>query len=170
MEIQLQYDDLTKLLGRLERTGRDIQPMLKRIHTRVGKRVFDRARRYAPISPTVADRKSVSKASKAQWAAAAARKSPTATSRATPGALQNSIELLATSTLAQVFVPTNSPAGAYAWKIHEEKGKTWQNRGVGTVKKGPQADEKFIERAIKDSELDLVAIIEDETRKVRDMI
>lgn len=170
MEIKLQYDDLTRLMGRLERAGRDIDPMLQRIHTRIAKRVFDQARRNAPISPTVADRKSVSRASKAQWAAAAKRKKPDATSRATPGALQNSIEFLATARLAEIFVPTNSPAGAYAYKIHEEKGKSWKNRGIGTQKKGPQADDKFISRAITDKEADLLKIIEIETDRVKSML
>ena len=49
-----------------------------------------------------------------------------------------------------ILVPSNSAAGDYAKKMHDEKGRTWKNRGVGTVAKGPQADEKYIERAIED--------------------
>ena len=48
-----------------------------------------------------------------------------------------------------IMVPSNSPAGKYAGYIHDEKGSKWFKRGVGTIAKGPQADEKFIPRAIK---------------------
>ena len=50
-----------------------------------------------------------------------------------------------------VFVASNSQAGRYARRIHDEKGVTWRNRGPGTIAKGARADEKFIERAIKDN-------------------
>lgn len=167
MNIEFEYQDLKRLERRLLSEGRRTGPMMRRIHTRVGARVLDRAKRYAPKSPTDQERRSVSRATKAQWSAAKKRRSATATSRTKPGALQNSIQLRATHLLAEIFVPTNSPAGAYAWKMHEEKGKTWHNRGIGTVKKGEKADEKFIERAINDSEQELVAIIQDETEKIR---
>jgi hypothetical protein len=38
---------------------------------------------------------------------------------------------------------------------------------VGTVAKGPQADEKFIERAIDDKEQALVSILDNEIDKLR---
>lgn len=47
-----------------------------------------------------------------------------------------------------IMVPANSAASGYASKIHDQKGRSWQQRGPGTVAKGPQADEKFIARAI----------------------
>ena len=91
----------------------------------------------APRSPTMK-----------QLSATLKRKRHTAR-RTTPGGLEKSIELQTTDTEARVFVSSNSFAGKYARRIHDEKGITWRNRGPGTVVKGPQADEKFIERAVR---------------------
>jgi hypothetical protein len=167
IEVQIKYQDMEKFATMIALSGADVRPMLLRAHTRMGAKVLATARLYSPKSPTLQERKKSSKATKAQWAAAAKRKSATATSRAMPGTLQNSIMLLATAKIAEVFVPINSPAGAYAWKIHEEWGKTWFYRGVGTIAKGPQADHKFIERAINDNEQALVSILDSEIDKLR---
>ena len=82
-----------------------------------------------------------------------------------PGGLEKSIEYEADETHCSVFVAANSQAGRYAKRIHDEKGITWRNRGAGTVAKGPRADEKFIERAIRDNAQTFGAIVEDELRK-----
>ena len=71
--------------------------------------------------------------------------------RAVPGGLRNSITAWAEGLEACVFVPSNSPAGKYARRIHDEKGKAWHKRGIGTVAMGERADDKFIERAIGDN-------------------
>ena len=42
---------------------------------------------------------------------------------------------------------------------------TWRNRGPGTVAKGDRADDKFIERAIRDNEGAFLEILTDEFRK-----
>ena len=68
-----------------------------------------------------------------------------------PGGLMRSISMRSTAALVEVFVPANSPAGSYAFKIHEEKGRTWKERGPGTQARGPQADDKFITRAADDN-------------------
>lgn len=62
------------------------------------------------------------------------------------------VSALAGPTHVDIYVPMNSDAADYAKKMHDEKGQTWKNRGVGTVAKGPQADDEFIERAIEDKE------------------
>ena len=49
------------------------------------------------------------------------------------------------------FVRTPSEAQTYANVIHNEKGKRWHNRGLGTRAKGEKADEKFIARARDDN-------------------
>lgn len=64
-----------------------------------------------------------------------------------PGGLMRSIMLETGDDYAEVFVASNSEGAAYAVKIHDEKGVTWKHRGPGTQAKGPQADDKFIERA-----------------------
>lgn len=88
---------------------------------------------------------------KAAWEAS---RDPRATSRAKPGGLERSIKAASgvtwgTLAWAEVFVPSDSEAATYAVKIHDEKGRTWRNRGVGTIAKGDRADEKFITRALE---------------------
>ena len=86
--------------------------------------------------------------------------------RPMPGGLMRSITFRNTDTMVECFVPTNSVAGSYAFKIHEEKGSSWKDRGPGTQAKGPQADDKFITRAAADKESDFTAIITSEIDKI----
>jgi len=82
-----------------------------------------------------------------------------------PGGLEKSIEFDAAETGCSVFVASNSQAGRYAKRIHDEKGVTWRNRGPGTVAKGSRADDKFIERAVKDNIQNFTLIVQDEMKK-----
>ena len=67
-----------------------------------------------------------------------------------PGGLERSIEYrVHGSEWVDILVPINSRAGKYASIIHDEKGSVWEIRGDGTVAKGGQADDLFIERAIE---------------------
>lgn len=91
---------------------------------------------------------------------------PRARARAVPGGLEKSIELERTEAGVTIFVAANSPAGKYAKRIHDEKGKTWWNRGRGTRDKGAQADDKFIERAVDANRDKIAQYIDDEIRKV----
>ena len=111
------------------------------------------AKSYAPRSPTMQ-----------QLSATLKRKKRTAR-RTHPGGLEKSIMFEVKGDTCAVFVPENSFAGAYAKRIHDEKGVTWHNRGPGTVHKGPQADEKFIERAIADNGDTFREIFDDELGK-----
>ncbi len=117
------------------------------------------ARRYAPISPTQAQRNALRKTKRR-----IVRKA-TAHTRAKPGGLTRSIEFYAGPEYASVFVAANAEAGKYAAKIHDEKFKTWRKRGIGTVAKGSQADDKFIERALADSKEKIDGIFEAKFRK-----
>lgn len=85
--------------------------------------------------------------------------------RVHPGGLERSIEFDSDSKSASVFVAANSEAGAYAFMIHELKGVEWEKRGVGTISKGPKADDKFILRGIVDHEKQSFAILVDEQDK-----
>ena len=87
--------------------------------------------------------------------------------RAVPGGLEKSIEIGPVSEGCSIFVASNSPAGKYAKRMHDEKGKTWWNRGPGTRSKGTRADEKFIDWAIEASKDLIGRIIEDEVKKVQ---
>ena len=79
-----------------------------------------------------------------------------------PGGLEKSIEYKVADNgkAVSIFVSSNSFAAKYAKRIHDDKGRTWQKRGPGTVAKGARADEKFIERAIKDNVGKYAAIVE----------
>ncbi len=99
--------------------------------------VHTEAVRNAPRSPT-----------KAQFSATLKRKKKTDRKNFFPGGLEKSIEHEVKDGEGVVFVRENSYAGKYARRIHDEKGKTWRNRGPGTIAKGERADEKFIERAM----------------------
>lgn len=82
-----------------------------------------------------------------------------------PGGLERSIQYESDASHCSVFVASDSEAGAYARRIHDEKGITWRNRGPGTVDKGARADEKFIERSIRDNLPKIQASLDDELRK-----
>jgi len=85
--------------------------------------------------------------------------------RPSPGGLERSIEREVTSDSARIFVASNSAAGKYAGRIHDAKGKSWRNRGPGTIAKGARADDKFIKRAIVDNEGKILDIIKAEHRR-----
>lgn len=125
----------------------------RRAMSRCGLIAVREAKANAPRSPTMK-----------RLSATLKRKKRTAR-RMLPGGLEKSIEYESDETHCSVFVAANSQAGRYAKHIHDEKGITWRNRGAGTVAKGPRADEKFIERAIRDNAQTFGAIVEDELRK-----
>ena len=82
-----------------------------------------------------------------------------------PGGLERSIEYEASETRCSIFVASDSEAKAYAKRIHDEKGVTWRNRGPATIDKGARADDKFIERAIRDNLPKIQKAFDDELRK-----
>lgn len=82
-----------------------------------------------------------------------------------PGGLERSIQYESDASHCSVFVASNSEAKAYAKRIHDEKGVTWRNRGPATKDKGARADEKFIERAIRDNLPKIQKAFDDELRK-----
>ena len=136
----------------LRRFGREVAAARAAALKASAKTVWGRARDYAPISPTQAQKKAARKTRRK------VRRKATATTRAKPGGLVRSIEWYAGPDYASVFVAANSDAGAYAKKIHDEKGKTWHKRGLGTVAKGGQADDKFIDRALTDAQKEIDGI------------
>lgn len=98
---------------------------------------------YCPISPTKAQ---INASRKSQN-----KKQSMARMKNSPGALCRSITSSHKDSSCKVFVASNSEGASYARRIHDEKGKSWWKRGIGTVAKGPQADEKFLTRALNDS-------------------
>lgn len=100
--------------------------------------------RYAPRSPTMANH------------ARHLKRNKTTTARKFPGNLEKSIECEYDEKHASVFVAQNAHCVSrkgynYAKKIHDERGKSWQNLGPGSIAKGGKVGDKFILRAIQDS-------------------
>lgn len=128
-------------------------------------RVRFRAVRYAPRSPTQAQ---INRNRKTRTDTRS-RRSPMAFTRAKPGGLERSINASVDrgALTAHIFVDANSEAGKYAVCIHDLKGKKWWKRGLGTVTKGKQADDKFIARAVNDGHQDVYDKIIAEVNKVR---
>lgn len=144
---------LAALQASLARLQQTTGANVRRAMARCGLIAVREAKANAPRSPTMK-----------QLSATLKRKKRTSR-RTYPSGLEKSIEYEVTEQGCSVFVASNSPAGKYAKRIHDEKGKTWRNRGAGTIAKGARADEKFIERALKDNEGKFTAIINDEIGK-----
>lgn len=115
------------------------------------------AHTYAPVSPTQAQidqERAKRKGVKVSRVANARRRRKTKV-KPEPGGLERSISAAVDGEGHDMniscFVRTPSEAQAYANVIHNEKGKRWHNRGLGTRAKGDKADEKFIERARDDN-------------------
>ena len=78
----------------------------------------------------------------------------------TSGSLRKSITTEVGKDFVSIFVPSNSPAGEYAEKMEDEKGKTWNEVGKRTKQKGSQAGDKYIERAGKKAEPEIDKLID----------
>jgi hypothetical protein len=144
IDMKIIMQGLNAVIRELNDIPREMEQARKRAHYRIAVRVHAQARRNAPISPNQEQKDKLKKTKRK-----GKKKKKDATSRAKPTGLTNSIEFAHNAKQAEIFLPSNAPAGkGYGYIIHEEKGKTWHKRGPGTVAKGPQADDKFIERAV----------------------
>lgn len=159
MDVAIELTGVSEALQTLANVAKDGPKATQRAMSAIAILVQREARRNAPRSPT---RGMLNRARKTKRKVT---RSARATSRTAPGALENSIDREATSEAAIIFIASNSNAGKYARRIHEEKGETWRNRGLGTIAKGARADEKFIERAVFDSTGKILDIIKAEHRK-----
>lgn len=147
----------------LDRASKMAYASQKKAMYRIAQTVTRTARAYSPISPTAAQ---LAVKNAITGRARPERRNPNRTSGPKPGSLMRAIKGISDATSATIFVPSNSRAGRYATKIHDEKGKTWHNRGIGTKARGPKADEKFISRAITDNQGNILKILESELAKV----
>ena len=161
----MEIDNAREVIAQLKLTAQRIEANQARMLYRAGALVKNTAVRYAPKSPTMAELEKRSTGTQAQRDAGKRRRNDRATSRPMPGGLMRSIEMRSNATNAEIFVAANSEAGRYAWRIHEEKGRTWFRRGKGTIAKGAQADEKFIERALNDNAENIRKIAESQVEK-----
>ena len=162
------------------------EAVLKAAHrgtVRAGLKTAELARNYAPRSPSEAEKRMAKRdprpAKKSRLARAVKavkkflkkiltrkKRASSGKAHAVPGGLEKSIEAASIREGCSIFVASNSPAGKYAKRIHDEKGEKWWKRGPGTVRKGAQADEKFIERALRDRAQQNINLIMGEILKV----
>lgn len=156
MPICMAIGDITgmrELAAQFARLERAAPQCAARALERCGLIAVREAKANAPRSPTM------------KILSATLKKKKRTARRTFPGGLEKSITYEVTGGAASVFVASNSYAGKYARRIHDEKFVTWKNRGAGTIAKGNRADEKFIERAVNDNQGKFRLIFEDEIRK-----
>ena len=191
--MEVTIEGLPEIMADLDRADNGIRSGMRRALYRIGALVKRTAVDYAPISPSTsmlkAFRKRMSEGGEfaTRMYVAGRRgksggsvvltnfymfrmnmflsKDPRATTRPKPGGLMRSIAFTSSDNHAEIFVPANSPAGTYAFKIHNERGTKWKDLGPGSQAKGPQAREKFIERAVTDNTSNIIAVMNDELNK-----
>jgi hypothetical protein len=161
----MEIDNAREVIAQLKLTAKRIEAQQARMLYRAGSLVQREAKKNAPKSPTMQELENRSTGTQAQRDAGKRRRNDRSTSRPSPGGLEQSIEMRSNAMNAEIFVAANSSAGRYAWRIHEEKGKTWWKRGKGTQAKGARADDKFIERALADNTENLRKIAESQVEK-----
>lgn len=148
--------DISGVSRLLDRLGRLAPLAAVRALSRCGLIAVREAKDNAPISPDN------------QILSATLRRKRRTARKTTPGGLEQSISHEVRGGNApecSVFVASNAPAGKYARRIHDEKGVTWHRRGPGTVAKGQRADDKFIERAIRDNHEAFLRCFKDEIER-----
>lgn len=136
---------LKRLEQSLARAGKDLVGGKRKLLKKIGVIVQGLAKKYCPESPVKSDYK---------------RRGLTPPDNITSGQLRKSIQSETGDNYVSINVPSNTAAGKYAEKIHDEKGKAWFKRGVRTKEKGPKADEKFIFRAADDSEKEIDGLVD----------
>jgi hypothetical protein len=194
MQVAVKLEGLEYALGKLDGFDTTMSDRIRRALFRIGGLWKKTAVDYAPISPSSSMLKAFQRKLKRGGADADTlyvqgrkgtsgrvvkittfyqdrlsmllSKDPRSTQRPMPGGLMRSITFRSDDSKVECFVPSNSPGGSYAAKMHDEKGRTWKKRGPGTQAKGPKADHKFISRAATDRERDFIAIVNSEIEKV----
>jgi hypothetical protein len=149
--IKVDRVQLMKLSNSLRKAGISYDRGKKMLLKRIGKMVQGVARDYCPESPTIGMYAKMNKSGKTK------RKRTGITS----GSLRDSIQHHEDKNATHIYVPANSRGGAYAEKIHDEKGKSWKKRGPRTVQKGAKADAKFIDRAYADNSRNVDRMVDD---------
>ena len=134
--------ELQKLMRRIARVSKHNPGKIKKMFKKIGAIVQGASKAYAPRSPTKAEYVSTLKGGRTRRA----------TSSFTTGNLKKSITVDVKNDRVEIGVPANSPAGKYAEKMHDEKGKTWNKLGKHNDGK---ATDKFIFKAYIDSEKEI---------------
>jgi len=139
---------IEKFIKDLQKFGVKMKRRQTLAFLKAGEVVVGTAKNYCPMSET-AD----------QISARLKTKEKTEQKKIDPGRLAQSIRLMSYDDKhAAIGVPSNSGAGKYASRIHDEKGSSWFKVGRGTKAKGPQADSEFITRAVEDETNAIITI------------
>ena len=133
-DVKVNTTELTRLMKKINRVSKKSPSLIKKMFTDIGQMVQEKAAELAPRSMTKAEYVSTLKGGVTK------RK----TSSFTSTALQKSIRFDVKKNRVEIGVPSNSPAGKYAEKMHDEKGKSWDNLGK---QNDPVATDKFIFKA-----------------------
>ena len=149
MSISVNTSELKRLERSMKREGKDFGKASQRMLKKLGVWVHGKARELCPESPTVGQYAQMNKSGK------------TARNRTsiTTGSLRDSITMEEGRLKVDIGVPGNSRGGKYAEKMHDEKGKTWDELGPRSKQKG--ATDKFIYKAADDSKKVQAELIDD---------
>jgi len=149
-DVTVDQKQLLKLELRLKVAGKSYKKGKVLLLKKIGVLVQGLARKYCPESPTLSMYAAMNQDGVTTRDA----------SSITSGSLMRSITHEVGVDFVSIFVPSNSPGGKYAEKIHDKKGVDWQNRGPRTKQKGSKADDKFIDRAGDKASEEIDALID----------
>jgi hypothetical protein len=146
MNISVDTKELQDLIGKMKAAEVYAPARKKAVLTAIGLIVNRAAWNYAPMSMSKTQYMATLKGRRGKDGA----RLPVETKRKvfTRGALKFSITNKVEDDQVSIFVPSNSPAGDYAEKMHDERGKTWNKLSSG---KQPNSQDKYIENAEKDT-------------------
>ncbi len=190
MQVSIRMPNVQAALRALDRASGQTRDGIRRALFRIGATVKRTAVRYAPISPSKSLLQRFKDAGGKEGTTLMSGRGkkaravtltkfyadrlddmlsddPRSVEGPKPGGLMRSITFASDAEKAEIFVPSNSDAGKYARRIHDDKGISWWKRGPGTQAKGPKADDRFILRAITDNEGPMLKIIDGEMRRVQ---
>ena len=131
--------ELTKLMNKIANAGKRSPVLIRKMFKKIEAILLGESRKRAPRSATKSEYVRTLKSGRTK------RK----TSSFTSGNLKKSIRSELKKFSLSIHVPANSPAGKYAEKIHDERGKTWRNIGKHNDAK---ATDKFIFKAYDEEE------------------
>lgn len=151
MQINIDTKELKRFEKSLSKAGVKYEKGTGLLFKKIGVIVQGLARKYCPESPTIGMYANMNKSGTTK------RKR----SGITTGSLRDSITMKAKKDSVSIFVPSNSPGGDYAERIHDKKDSEWRERGARTKQKGAKADSKFIYRAYADSEKEIDGLVDD---------
>ena len=143
-DVTINDKELTLLMKKIAKASKQNPRIIKKMLKKVGAIVQGQARKYAPRSKTKSEYVATLKRGKTK------RKTSSFTSRN----LQKSITSEVKKSSVEIGVPSNSPAGKYAEKIHDERGQSWNKIGDQNTSK---ATDKYIFKAFADSRKEIDA-------------